>query len=113
MIDRRRFILGTAAAGINFPVAAFAQTAAFEAWVAKFRARATARGVSDATYARVMTGLKPETDLIIESECLKIAHEVAFTRGYAFQTTRDDAVAIATATFMLTPLDALPQMEKR
>jgi len=60
-----------------------------------------------------MKPAQPETDLIIESECLKIAHEVAFTRGYAFQTTRDDPVAIATATFMLTPLDALAQMEKR
>jgi len=60
-----------------------------------------------------MKPAQPETDLIIESECLKIAHEVAFTRGYAFQATRDDPVAIATATFMLTPLDALAQMEKR
>jgi uncharacterized protein (TIGR00369 family) len=48
----------------------------------------------------------PDMDLIVESECLKIAHEVAFTRGYAFQTTREEPVAIATATFMLTHFDA-------
>jgi membrane-bound lytic murein transglycosylase B len=33
----------------------------FEQWVAAFRPRAIARGVSEATYARVMTGLKPDT----------------------------------------------------
>ena len=53
-----------------------------------------------------MKPAKPDIDLIVESECLKIAHEVAFTRGYAFQTTRDEPVAIATATFMLTHFGA-------
>ena len=33
----------------------------FERWVATFRPRAMARGVSEATYARVMGGLKPDT----------------------------------------------------
>ena len=33
----------------------------FDQWVAAFRARALARGVSDATYTRVMHGLKPDT----------------------------------------------------
>ena len=60
-----------------------------------------------------MKPAQPETNLIIESECLKIAHEVAFTRGYALQATRDDPVAIATATFMLTHFDTPPQMERR
>jgi uncharacterized protein (TIGR00369 family) len=55
-----------------------------------------------------MKPAKPDVDLLVESECLKIAHEVAFTRGYAFQTSREDPVAIATATFMLTHLDAAP-----
>src|SRR5258708_25791051 len=32
----------------------------FDQWVAAFRARALARGVSDATYSRVMHGLKPD-----------------------------------------------------
>jgi len=34
---------------------------AFAQWVESFRARALARGVSDATYSRVMQGLKPDT----------------------------------------------------
>jgi uncharacterized protein (TIGR00369 family) len=55
-----------------------------------------------------MKPAKPDVDLIVESECLKIAHEVAFTRGYAFQTTREEPVAIATATFMLTHFDRAP-----
>ena len=35
--------------------------ASFEQWVAHFRPRALARGVSDATYTRVMGGIKPDT----------------------------------------------------
>jgi len=35
--------------------------ASFEQWVAQFRPRALARGVSDATYTRVMGGIKPDT----------------------------------------------------
>jgi uncharacterized protein (TIGR00369 family) len=59
-----------------------------------------------------MKPAKPDIDLIVESECLKIAHEVAFTRGYAFQTTRDEPVAIATATFMLTHFRMPSRAEK-
>jgi uncharacterized protein (TIGR00369 family) len=55
-----------------------------------------------------MKPAKPQIDLIVESECLKIAHEVAFTRGYAFQTSRAEPVAIGTATFMLTHFDTPP-----
>src|SRR5262245_54574783 len=33
----------------------------FEQWVIAFRPKAVARGVSEATYARVMTGVKPDT----------------------------------------------------
>ncbi|HWA89310.1 MAG TPA: PaaI family thioesterase [Rhizomicrobium sp.] len=50
----------------------------------------------------------PRVDIVVESECLKIAHEVAFARGIAFQTERDEPVAIATATFMLTPIAGAP-----
>ena len=35
----------------------------FEQWVESFRARARARGISDATYTRVMGGLKPDTSV--------------------------------------------------
>jgi lytic murein transglycosylase len=34
---------------------------AFDQWVAAFRARARARGISDATYTRVMGNIKPDT----------------------------------------------------
>ena len=51
-----------AAASFALPFDAFAQSAAqpFEQWVESFRARAKARGISDATYNRVMGGLKPD-----------------------------------------------------
>ena len=41
--------------------AAPAQGTRFEQWVEAFRARARARGISDATYTRVMGNLKPDT----------------------------------------------------
>jgi lytic murein transglycosylase len=47
----------SAAAGTT----AMAQGSRFEQWVEGFRARARARGISDATYTRVMAGLKPDT----------------------------------------------------
>lgn len=48
--------------------AARAQSAAqpFEQWVATFRAKALARGLSEATYNRVMGGLKPDTSVFAE-----------------------------------------------
>ena len=58
------FGAAAAAAGIACAVrSVHAQNSAFEAWVEKFRARAIARGVSDATYTRVMVGLKPDTSV--------------------------------------------------
>ena len=47
---------------------ALAQTASqsFEQWVATFRARALARGISDKTYARVMSGLKPDLSVFAQ-----------------------------------------------
>jgi membrane-bound lytic murein transglycosylase B len=54
-----------AAASLATGGPAWAQRAAmpFERWVAAFRSRAIARGVSEATYARVMGGLKPDTSV--------------------------------------------------
>src|SRR5262252_7753692 len=40
---------------------ALAAKPSFEQWVTAFRARARAHGISDATYSRVMTGIKPDT----------------------------------------------------
>lgn len=64
-VDRRAVSFGLlgAAAVAALPSAAWAQKAAkpFPAWVAQFRAKARARGVSDATYDSVFSGLKPDT----------------------------------------------------
>src|SRR3977135_3261227 len=43
------------------PALAQESQSGFDQWVASFRARARARGISDATYTRVMTNLKPDT----------------------------------------------------
>jgi len=62
-IGRRRFLgaaLGAVAA-IACPDGAGA--ASFSQWVENFRPRARARGVSDATYSRVMSAIKPDTSV--------------------------------------------------
>jgi membrane-bound lytic murein transglycosylase B len=38
-------------------------SASFDQWVAAFHARAQTRGISDATYTRVMTSIKPDTSV--------------------------------------------------
>ncbi len=70
LIGRRAFTLGLAGSaflagtGLLAPPV-FAQQAAqsFPKWVETFRARARARGVSDATYNKVFSGLKPDTSV--------------------------------------------------
>jgi lytic murein transglycosylase len=67
----RRHVLTTAlgsAASFAFGAPGFAQVAAqpFAQWVETFRARALAKGISAATYARVMGGLKPDTTVFSE-----------------------------------------------
>lgn len=63
-LSRRRLLLGTVASAASFtlPAELNAQSAAhpFDQWIATFRAKASARGISGATYDRVMTGLKPD-----------------------------------------------------
>ena len=62
----RRSVLGTAWSATALVTSSLsAQTAQqpFEQWVAAFRARARARGVSEATYTRVMGGLMPDTSV--------------------------------------------------
>jgi lytic murein transglycosylase len=62
-IGRRSFLgaaLGAAAA-IACPDGASA--ASFSQWVENFRPRARARGVSDATFSRVMSAIKPDTSV--------------------------------------------------
>jgi membrane-bound lytic murein transglycosylase B len=62
--SRRQLIAGLASSPWCV-TAANAQTAstAFPQWAEAFRARARARGVSDATYTRVMSSLKPDTSV--------------------------------------------------
>ena len=69
-ISRRRLPL--ARAGRNARVAALsrpslaAQSPAFARWVAGFRSRAIERGISEATYDRVMTALTPDASVLAE-----------------------------------------------
>lgn len=63
-LSRRRFLrLASLLPAVLAGGPAFAQSAAqgFPEWVEGFRAKARAKGVSDATYSRVMGGLKPDT----------------------------------------------------
>src|SRR5262249_20824642 len=60
----RRTSLRILAGGVTaLPSPSYAQPGrpALAQWVESFRARALARGVSEATYSRVMQGLKPDT----------------------------------------------------
>src|SRR3954468_15598259 len=69
-IDRRHMLKGALSGGASlaFGSSAFAQVAAqpFAQWVESFRARALAKGISEATYSRVMGGLKPDTSVFAE-----------------------------------------------
>lgn len=49
-----------AAAALALPAAAFAAPPGFDAWRDGFRSRALAKGVSDATYSRVMGRIEPD-----------------------------------------------------
>jgi membrane-bound lytic murein transglycosylase B len=62
-LSRRACLSGLAAAMAVWSATARAQASKtpFEQWVAAFRARARARGISDATYTRVMSTIKPDT----------------------------------------------------
>src|SRR3979409_900017 len=67
----RRNLLQTALAGtamLSLRAPAFAQSAAqpFVQWVESFRAKATAKGISEATYRRVMDGLKPDNTVFTQ-----------------------------------------------
>jgi membrane-bound lytic murein transglycosylase B len=51
-------------AGWSTGATAQGNRSAFDPWIAAFRARAHARGISDATYTRVMANLKPDTTVL-------------------------------------------------
>jgi membrane-bound lytic murein transglycosylase B len=68
LFSRRALLMGAvlgASAGAVIPFDVRAQTASgsFEAWRDAFRQRAAARGVSEATYGRVMGSIKPDTSV--------------------------------------------------
>lgn len=49
--------------------------------------------------------MKPATPglaLIFEGECVRVTHEIAFARAWAFHEKIEDPIAIATGTFMFT-----------
>jgi lytic murein transglycosylase len=64
--SRRELLLtgaASAAAALLGPSASEAAAQSFERWVEAFRARALKRGISEATYRRVMGSLKPDTSV--------------------------------------------------
>ena len=64
--SRRSFLLSAAAFAASFCIdgaAVAVQSPAFAHWVANFRPRALARGISEQTYDRVMGAVKPDTSV--------------------------------------------------
>jgi membrane-bound lytic murein transglycosylase B len=57
---RRALLRSGIGALLARPVAAFAASPGFDRWRDKFRARALAKGVSEATWARVMGSIEPD-----------------------------------------------------
>jgi peptidoglycan lytic transglycosylase B len=65
-INRRDWLTGALAGAASFALGAPAyavQSPAFARWVAAFRPRATARGISERTYDRVMNAVTPDTSV--------------------------------------------------
>src|SRR5229473_604633 len=61
LLSRRACLPLLAAAIWSTSAPAQGSKASFDQWVVAFRARARARGISDATYTRVMSNIKPDT----------------------------------------------------
>jgi membrane-bound lytic murein transglycosylase B len=64
-LSRRALLSGALGLALTGPSFA-GQTPAFVRWVAMFRARALGRGVSEATYDRVMNAVTPDTSVYAE-----------------------------------------------
>ncbi len=60
---RRAFLAGAISAAAALNVRAWAASSAFTRWVEAFRPRALKRGISEATYDRVMGSLNPDTSV--------------------------------------------------
>jgi membrane-bound lytic murein transglycosylase B len=65
----------TAVAAIGTPARAQKASVAFETWIATFRAKAVARGITEETYTRVMRGLKPDMAVLEQSHTQPEFHE--------------------------------------
>ena len=62
-IGRRRFLSAALGAAAALAGSTGASAASFSQWVEAFRTRARARRISDATYTRVMSAIKPDTSV--------------------------------------------------
>jgi lytic murein transglycosylase len=62
-IGRRAFLSTALGAGAALAGLSRAGAASFSQWAESFRPRARARGISDATYSRVMGAIKPDTSV--------------------------------------------------
>jgi membrane-bound lytic murein transglycosylase B len=65
-LHRRQCLALVGALLVCTPASAQNASGSFDTWVAAFRAKALGRGVSAATYDRVMTGLKPDTSVFAQ-----------------------------------------------
>jgi lytic murein transglycosylase len=77
LIDRRRLLRSGLGAGalLAMPGTAFAAPAGFDAWRDGFRAKAIAKGVSDATYSRVMGRIEPDMSVFTKMQKQPEFHE--------------------------------------
>ena len=66
LLDRRAVVAGGLAILATGRAKAAPQSPAFAKWVEAFRPRALARGISDATYTRVMGAVEPDTSVYAE-----------------------------------------------
>ncbi|MGM4927952.1 lytic murein transglycosylase [Tardiphaga sp. 619_E2_N8_5] len=77
LIDRRSLFRSALGAGalLAMPGTAFAAPAGFDAWRDGFRAKAIAKGVSDATYSRVMGRIEPDMSVFTKMQKQPEFHE--------------------------------------
>jgi len=71
----RALLAASANAAIPFDLRAQSASSSFEAWRDAFRQRAAARGVSEATYLRVMGAIKPDTSVYAQIRSQPEFHE--------------------------------------
>jgi acyl-coenzyme A thioesterase PaaI-like protein len=50
---------------------------------------------------------RPSADVIGEAECLRLTGDIAVVRGWAYEESADDPIAVAQAAFMLTNVPSM------